>query len=38
VAAEAYRDEARMKEERGRNLLDKAIVFGGRIAQSEQAA
>lgn len=38
VAAEAYRDEARMKEERGRNLLDRPIVFGGRIAQSEQAA
>lgn len=38
VAAESYRDEAKLKEERGKNRLDKAIVFGGRIAPAEQAA
>ena len=38
IAVEAYRDEARLKEERGKNLLAQAIVFGGRLAPAEQAA
>lgn len=38
IDAESYRDEARLKEQRGKNLLEKAIVFGGRLAPAEQAA
>jgi CRISPR-associated protein Csm3 len=38
IPTEAYRDAARLSEERGKNLLEKAIAFGGRIAPEEQAA
>jgi CRISPR-associated protein Csm3 len=38
VAAESYRDPARMNEERARNMLSGEIVFGGRIAGGDKAA
>jgi CRISPR-associated protein Csm3 len=38
IAAESYRDAARLNEERARNMLAGEIVFGGRIAAGEKAA
>jgi len=38
VAAESYRDEARMSTERARNLIEKPLVFGGRLSPTQQVA
>jgi CRISPR-associated protein Csm3 len=38
VTAESYRDEAKMRADRGRNMLEKPVVFGGRLSPVQQVA
>jgi len=38
IATESYRDEGRMKAERSHNMIEKPLVFGGRLFPTAQVA